>query len=130
MMTKQIGKAMLAQVERVNDSPERLREIIAEQSDEIERLKAALAAAHDIIDQVAPDAIRRPKAAGVSQTRASLEAATLNGRPVISVAEAGKRARVNYFTAVRYLQSGWWRGELISNRWMVYADQPLTKKRR
>ncbi len=130
MITKQIANAMLAQVERVNDSPERLREIIAEQDDQIEKLKAALAAAHDILDQVAPDAIRRPKAAGASRTRDILEATTHNGKPVLSVAEAADRARVNYFTAVRYLQSGWWRGELVRNRWMVYADQPLTKKRR
>ncbi len=130
MITKQIGEAMLAQVERVNDSPDRLREVIAEQADQIERLKAALAAAHDILDQVAPDAIRRPKAAGPSSLSNSLEATTHNGKPVISVAESARRARVNYFTAVRYLQSGWWRGELVSNRWMVYADQPLTKKRR
>ena len=52
---------------------------------------------------------------------------TLNGRPVLTIAQAAKAAGKHYQAAYRRVQSEKWQAvQLASGDWRVYADQSLT----
>lgn len=129
MITRQIGRAMSTQLHRVNNDPETLRERIAELTDQVELLremnKTKDRRIFDLEDQLA---------AAESGTHLDVSSApqTYQGRPVLTPNQAASRAWVSRATVNRYLTGGYWQGVQLpgSNRWLVYADQPLTKKRK
>jgi hypothetical protein len=54
----------------------------------------------------------------------------LGTRPTITQGEAARRAGVSVATANRYLNTGYWQGvQMSGNRWFVFADQALKKKK-
>lgn len=115
VFTKQMGSAMAAAVTRANNDPDYLRQRIADQDAEIERLK-------QIIRDLKPQRIEQPKD----------DRQFYNGRPVITPTEAAQQCRVSKSTVSRYLESGHWEGVQIgsSNRWLVYTDRGLPVKQR
>lgn len=127
MITKEVGRAMAAQLDRVNNSPDRLRERIEELEQaneslvaEVLSLRAALEAAQLMIDDLADG---KPAAQPPPGD-------TYQGRPVLSIKEAAKRAGVSYWIAFGYVQTGWWKAEQKPNKeWVVFSDKPLNRKR-
>lgn len=122
-ISRDIGRAMSTQLERVNHTPERLLERIAQLEDQLDLLRGML----------------RVKESENTDLRAVLESRgsdrpaapqLFNGRPVITPNEAAARTWTSRSTVNRYLTSGYWQGIQVpgSNRWWVYADQPLVKK--
>jgi hypothetical protein len=126
MMTRQVGRALAAQLDRVNQSPDRLRERNAELEQaneslvaEVLSLRAALEAAQLMIDDLVDGKPATPPPGD-----------TFNGRPVLSIREAAKRANVGYWTAFGYVQDQWWEAHQKPNKeWVVFADRPLNRKR-
>lgn len=111
-MNPRIGRAMSEQLERVNHTPERLQERIRELEKQNDLLRARLR----LYEQRDGSTVDAPQ--------------MFNGRPVITPNDAASRTWTSRSTVNRYLTSGYWQGVQVSgsNRWWVYADQPLTKK--
>ena len=126
MMTRQVGRALAAQLDRVNQNPDRLRERIAEleQANEmlvakVARLTAALEAHQTIIDDLVEGKPAQPPPGD-----------TYNGRPVLSISEAAERVGLSYWTAFGYVQTQYWEAHQKANKeWVVFADRPLNRKR-
>lgn len=127
MITKEVGRALATQLDRYNSHPKQLRERIAELEQaneslvaEVLSLRAALDAAQLMIDDIADG---KPAAQPPPGD-------TYQGRPVLSIREAAKKAGVGYWTAFGYVQSHWWDAQQKPNKeWVVFADKPLNRKR-
>lgn len=109
-----VARAMSAAVDRANEkTPEQLAQIVRWQQEQIEALETTVA---QLREQLRHDA------------NAPL---TANGRPVMTLSDAARRAGIPYYTAFRYVQDEWWEADQDdSRRWLVYADKPLTVKPR
>jgi Fic family protein len=118
VISNRIGHAMSQQLDRVNNSQERLQERIDELERTNARLREQLRKAHDRIEVYELDTPYYP--VGL----------TYSGRPTLTAAEAATAAGVSRATVTRYVQSGYWQGDRIGGRLMIYGDQPLTAKRK
>lgn len=111
-----VARAMSAAVDRVNEkTPEQMAQIIRWQQEQIEALQQTVA---QLREQLHHD------------TSAPL---TANGRPVMTLSDAARRAGIPDYTAYRYVQGihPWWEAvQDKSRRWFVYADKPLPVKSR
>jgi hypothetical protein len=109
-INRAIAQSMAAQLDRVNGSPAKLIERIVELEAENNRLRAALRQNND--------------------QRDDWHGKRLNGRPVLTIAEAAQKAGVSYFVAYRYVTKHdyWQADQTDSGDWLVYADQPLARK--
>lgn len=118
MITPSMGRAMAAQLDRVNelDNPVvvRLRAELADARAEIKHLRERLAAFED---------------SGATAAGGPL---TVHGRPAITVAAAARITGLSIATICRYCADGHWQAvqPAGTNRWLIYADQPLSKKQR
>lgn len=130
-ITKQLGRVMAAQVDRANADPDKLQEHLQEARATIARLQQLLhqkdATIADLYAQMSMNQITAPDE---PRTDAITGMQTYNGRPVITPAEAAQRTWLSRSTVNRYINNGHWEAVQLknSNRWMVYADQPLGKK--
>ena len=114
-----IARARIAQIDRVNADPVKLRRdlddaltTIERQAEMIKELRARLAAYEDDAPPPLPAAT-----------------ALYKGRPYIPAAAAAKGTRLSTATVNRYLNSGFWQGDRPEGyHWIVYTDQPLTPK--
>lgn len=128
-ITRPVARAMSAQLNRVNNDPDTLRERIGELEDQIALLremnKQKDRRIFDLEDQLT---------AAESGARLDVSSApqTYQGRPVLTPTQAAARAWISRSSVNRYLTSGYWAGVQLpgSNRWLVYADQPLSKKKK
>lgn len=133
-ITKQLGVAMSQQVERVNNNPDVLRDLLQEARDTIANLRQLLhqkdARIADLSAQIRLAQITAPRMTDEPVTDVVTGMQTYNGRPVITPAEAAQRTWLSRSTVNRYINSGHWEAVQIkgSNRWVIYADQPLGKK--
>jgi hypothetical protein len=111
---------MVVQLDRVNSQPSALqdyRDRIAELEHllAVERARSAKFAA--LLNE------RTPSHTGPMQ---------FNGRPVLTPAQVARQQRCSVSTVIRYVQQGRWEADTVpgSNRWLIYADQPFTPKRK
>lgn len=124
-ISKTIGSAMTTQLERVNNSDERLREKnrrllesneilrnrLRELQEEVARLSLQLDDTQSKLEYTAPNAPRLH-----------------HGRPVIDARTASKRSGIALHTVYRYLREGHWQADTVGGQYVIFADQPLTKK--
>jgi len=133
MISKEIGHAMAVQVKRVNKnkSAVELAGDLAIALQTIDSLRARIRQLERAPQPVevfdgSPLSARRGVGGEVPGGEVS-SGETLNGRPVLTIAQAAKAARKHYQSAYRRVQSGKWQAvQLSSGDWRVYADQPLT----
>lgn len=120
LLPRSVYSAMSEQLNRVN----RHARVAAD-----DELRAQLAAALRQIDEM--QLYIETLEAKLSSAEPAPGGHALHNRPVVSISEAARAAGVSVATAWRYVESGYWSAEQGSNRrWLVYADQPLTKKRK
>lgn len=110
VITKQIGRAMSAQLDRVNSQNilQRLTDLEEENRALREELKA-LRAAREL-----------PAMPAAERTTATLH----NGRPVLTWAQLEKKMPYSYHQIRRYTLAGW-EHTIINGTYFVYVDQPL-----
>lgn len=143
MISRSVGRAMATAVTRTNENPQRLVQRLTDALDTIDELRrqlrerdARIADLHTQLDHAAHEIATSEtpllgRGAGVRpDPTARVDAIIINNRPVITVAEAAMRARVSHVTAWRYVTSGHWAAVQEGSRWLVYLDQPLTRKSR
>lgn len=116
VMSKQIGKAMVASVTRANNDPDYLHRRVAELEAENERLRQI---------------IRESKVQRIDVPYSG-DKQLYDGRPVITPSQAAQQCRVSKSTVSRYLESGHWEGTQVAgtNRWWVFTDKGLPVKTR
>lgn len=141
VITREIGGAMVAQLDRVNgvrtegsapdaaklmrhSTVKELQDVLDGYEYQLEQMRQQLRHEREWNQQLEAE---------LAQARGSSEiapaAVSLNGRPVITCAEAAKRSGCSVATVNRYLNSAFWQGVQQTNgRWLVYADQPFTRK--
>lgn len=120
MITKTIGRAMAAQLDRVNESPERLKERLAEANQTIDNLREQLRKLK------AENSDLRLKLRGEATDTTTITGEVFNGRPVLTIAAAAKLARFDYHKAYRRVSNEKWQAVQLPDRsWRVYADQSL-----
>ena len=145
MISSPIGRAMATAVQRVNTNPSHLSDRLADAEATINELRTLLrqrdATINSLHDQLASLASENApllgRGVGGEASLPSGEVAilsqpghALDGRPVLTIAEAAKAAGVSYISAWRYVDSGHWSARSEGSRWLVYADQPLSRKSR
>lgn len=120
VITPKMARAMSTQLERVNGDQSQqpneatiLQNRLQSAQDEIARL-------NDIIDALQQ---QLRKATG------NHDEDTISGRPVLSVTQASQQTGIPPHTVYRYINSGHWQATKRGAQWLVYADQPLTKKK-
>lgn len=122
-LSKEAAHAMAVQVKRVNKnkSAVELAGDLAIALQTIETLRARIRQM-----ERAPQVLYESNSASAAHITLP-PGETLNGRPVLTIAQAAKAAHKHYQAAYRRVQSGKWQAvQLPSGDWRVYADQPLT----
>ena len=115
---------MSAQLDRVNDaSARRQLELLQSEVEQLRRSVQLFAAENARLRaRIDEHSAGAPDVHGVI---------VIDGRPCITPQAAARQVGVSVPTVNRYLQSGYWQGvqQRGSNRWYVFADQPLSRKR-
>jgi hypothetical protein len=137
MISSPIGRAMAIAVTRHNTNPSHLSERLADAEATIVELRALLrqrdatiSTLHDQLSQIHADVLPPLHANGEGAGGGDLPGHAIDGRPVLTITEAAKAAGVSYISAWRYVDSGHWSARQDGSRWLVYADQPLSRKAR
>jgi hypothetical protein len=121
ILNKAVTGAMSRQLERVNGKGQGMHENarVAQLQSLLQSRDEQLSAAFEEIDRLIAD-------------RADcFKGLRWNGRPVISPEEATVRVGLSIATVNRYCNSGHWAAiqQSGSNRWLIFADQPLNPKK-
>lgn len=123
MTTSVLARGLSAQLRRVNESPERLRERIADLERQIARRDAIIA---DLRAQLAnTGTVGAHSHAPIGE---GLKTITHAGRPAVTAATIARLHGVNISSVYRRLQSGKLQGAFVSGHWIVYTDQEISFK--
>lgn len=125
IVTRAVGLAMATQLERVNDSPERLKERIQEMQVEINRLREQIDRQRRTIEDLRGTA---PETA-IEHHLASHD--ILAGRPVGNQSDFARMHNVPAYQVSRWCTAGDIQFQRRNGKYIVYLDQPCppTKKR-
>lgn|GEM_PF-5625450 len=133
------ARGMATQLDRVNHSPSRLLERIADLERENARLRESLRTQGQLLADLFPHALRRDARAELAEYAPSVGAhrdapsaaiPTLmhNGRPAASAAQIARQHRVNISNVYRQLQRNKLQGAFVNGHWIVYLDQCISFK--
>lgn len=124
MLTKSVATAMSVQLDRVNRAA--ALDSVADLHAQIETLKRENTELRLLLASYEDSFVGTPHEASARQGASA--AHIYNNRPVIDLATAAGCAGVSVATAWRYCESGRWSAVRQHNRrWLVYADQSLTR---
>jgi DNA-binding IclR family transcriptional regulator len=116
MITKQAGRAMAAQLDRVNDAIR--HEEIARLQRENDRLRQQIAQLREQLAAYEDQGYSAPKRA---------IGKTIDGRPVLSIKEVATMLHEPYYRVWRAIEAGYIAATQDSSRqWRVYGDQPIS----
>lgn len=127
-----IGRARVAQVERVNGVSRDLaedRQSVAQAAMAItnQRLAEARAEIEHLRDRLA--LYETEGAHGNLRLLGAPATLTFAGRPVLTADQVAQQVGRSLATVSRYCASGFWQAEQVGGQWLIYADQALTTKR-
>lgn len=116
-----LTRGMVAQLNRVNQSPARLLEKIADLERENRHLRERLAEAHA--------ELRAYRSVPLAETSGEgFKTITHNGRPAVTAAQIAQLHGVNVSNVYRKLQKNKLAGALVNGHWIVYTDQDIRFK--
>ncbi len=116
---KALARGFAAQLNRVNETPDRLKERLAEANAIIDTLRAQNRQLRRELEAYQLGQLAPPDPAIITGE-------AINGRPVLTIEAAAKAAGLKYHAAYRRATSGRWEAVQRADRsWRVYADQSL-----